>query len=488
MNFQIQKKKKSSMNKIKNTLLTIATTAVVAACHNGQQPATGTDDTLLADDTPEEVVDTTPMPMFLYYHNPDNMQVVFWISIAKPDEPNANWDLQQRTRRIASQYTKLLLPNGKFADVKFIGEQTKNPDGGDLEVFALHHDYAPSAGLNYAFENKKDAKAIKYGGTMLVLVTDEYLESHKMLAVKDLSSRQKKMPTTVVKKLEEQYGMKALRSIVTSELDGGYSFGSVQFKPKGGKVLALQVLACGDSVYSIEEWGQYDKTEGPTWNVDDGGEYIPSHILAAFEGPKGIDICFIHGAPESTVTGWMTLRDGQFESFEMGMFYNYIDEPRPFWKKDMAKLQKILEKHDPVFKSVKMAKWCHVYIDNDDEPEIWLHSDNDEFGAIFGLKGEPQLLCTESGNDKVILYHGTISVCGSCGNGCFSMELTTLKDSRKGDRLELKRNTAPDNSIISEEYRLNGKIIDKSDGEKFKQQATQQEHYLKSPSWNTFND
>ena len=474
--------------KIKNILLAIATTAVVAACHNGQQPAAGTDDTLLADDTPEEVVDTTPMPMFLYYHNPDNMQVVFWISLAKPDEPSANWDLQQRTRRIASQYTKLLLPNGKFADVKFIGEQTKNPDGGDLEVFALHHDYAPSAGLNYAFENKKDAKAIKYGGTMLVLVTDEYLESHKMLAVKDLSSRQKKMPTTVVKKLEEQYGMKALRSIVTSEFDGGYSFGSVQFKPKGGKVLALQVLACGDSVYSIEEWGQYDKTEGPTWNVDDGGEYIPSHILAAFEGPNGIDICFIHGAPESTVTGWMTLRDGQFESFEMGMFYNYIDEPRPFWKKDMAKLQKILEKHDPVFKSVKMAKWCHVYIDNDDEPEIWLHSDNDEYGAIFGLKGEPQLLCTESRNDKVILYHGTISVCGSCGNGCFSMELTTLKDSRKGDRLELKRNTAPDNSIISEEYRLNGKIIDKSDGEKFKQQATQQEHYLKSPSWNTFND
>lgn len=474
--------------KIKNILLAIATTAVVAACHNGQQPATGTDDTLLADDTPEEVVDTTPMPMFLYYHNPDNMQVVFWISIAKPDEPNANWDLQQRTRRIASQYTKLLLPNGKFADVKFIGEQTKNPDGGDLEVFALHHDYAPSAGLNYAFENKKDAKAIKYGGTMLVLVTDEYLESHKMLAVKDLSSRQKKMPTTVVKKLEEQYGMKALRSIVTSEFDGGYSFGSVQFKPKGGKVLALQVLACGDSVYSIEEWGQYDKTEGPTWNVDDGGEYIPSHILAAFEGPNGIDLCYIHGAPESTVTGWMTLRNGQLEDFEVGQFYNWIDEPMPFWKKDMAKLQKILEKHDPVFKSVKMAKWCHVYIDNDDEPEIWLHSDNDEYGAIFGLKGEPQLLCTESRNDKVILYHGTISVCGSCGNGCFSMELTTLKDSHKGDRLELKRNTAPDNSIISEEYRLNGKIIDKSDGEKFKQQATQQEHYLKSPSWNTFND
>lgn len=474
--------------KIKNILLAIAATAFVAACHNGQQPAASTDDTLLADDTPEEVVDTTPMPMFLYYHNPDNMQVVFWISLAKPDEPNANWDLQQRTRRIASQYTKLLLPNGKFADVKFTGEQTKDPDGGDLEVFALHHDYAPSAGLNYAFENKKDAKAIKYGGTMLVLVTDEYLESHKMLTVKDLSSRQKKMPTTVVKKLEEQYGMKAMRSTVTSEFEGGYSFGSVQFKPKGGKVLALQVLACGDSVYSIEEWGNYDKTEGATWNVDDGGEYIPSHILAAFEGPNGIDICFIHGAPESTVTGWMTLRDGQFESFEMGMFYNYIDEPMPFWKKDLAKLQKILEKHDPVFKNVKMTKWTYVWIDNDDEREIWLRSDDEEYGAIFGLKGEPQLLCTEQGSNKARLYEGAVSVTGSCGSGCFNMEVVTLKDSRKSRRLQIYRLTAPDNSITEEEYKLDGKTTDKATGEQFLQQALKQEHYLKNPSFNVFNN
>ena len=489
MNFQIQKKKKLSTMKIKNILLSIASTAIVGACHNGQQPTADNDsiDTLTCLEE-EMIVDTTPMPMFLYYHNPDNMQVVFWISLAKPDEPDANWDLQQRTRRIASQYTKLLLPNGKFANVKFIGEQTKDPDGGDLEVFALHHDYAPSAGLNYAFENKKEAKAIKYGGTMLVLVTDEYLESHKMLAVKDLSSRQKTMPKTVVKKLEEQYGMKSLRSAVTSEFEGGYSFGSVQFKPNGGKVLALDVLACGDSVYSIEKWGHYDNAEGPTWNVDDGGEYLPSHILAAFEGPNGIDLCYIHGAPESTVTGWMTLCNGQFEDFEVGQFYNWIDEPMPFWKKDMAKLQKILEKHDPMFKNIKMTKWTYVWIDNDDVREIWLHSDNDEYGAIFGLKGEPQLLCTEYGNHKAILYQGAVSVCGSCGSGCFSMELTTLKDSRKGDRLELMRNTAPDNSISSEEYRLNGKLIDKSEGEKFIHQATKQEHYLKSPNWNTFDN
>ncbi|MBP5759436.1 MAG: hypothetical protein J6W45_08560, partial [Bacteroidales bacterium] len=464
--------------KIKNILLAIAATAVVAACHNGQQPAASTDDTLLADDTPEEVVDTTPMPMFLYYHNPDNMQVVFWISLAKPDEPDANWDLQQRTRSIAAQYTKLLLPTGKFANVKFIGEQTKDPDGGDLEVFALHHDYAPSAGLNYAIENTKEDKAINYGGTMLVLVTDEYLESHKTLAVKDLSSRQKNMPKTEVKKLEKQYGMKAIRSTVTSEFDGGYSFGSVQFKPKGDKVLALDVLACGDSVYSIEEWGHYDNAEGPTWNVDDGGEYLPSHILAAFEGPNGIDLCYIHGAPESTVTGWMTLRNGQFEDFEVGQFYNWIDEPMPFWKKDLAKLQKILEKHDPMFKNIKMTKWTYVWIDNDDVREIWLHSDDEEYGAIFSLKGEPQLLCTEQGNNKARLYQGAVVVSGGCGSGCFNMEVVTLKDSRKGDRLELMRNTAPDNSVSSEEYRLNGKIIDKSEGEKFIQQATKQEHYL----------
>lgn len=473
---------------IKNIIWTIAATAVICACHNGQQP-TASGDTLDGNtDIAEETLDTTPMPMFLYYHNPENMQVVFWASLTKTDEPDASWDLQQRTRRIASQYTKLLLPNGKFANVKFIGEQTKDPDGGDLEVFALHHDYAPSAGLNYAFENKKEAKTIKYGGTMLVLVTDEYLESHKMLAVKDLSSRQKTMPKTVVKKLEEQYGMKAIRSTVTSELEGGYSFGAVQFKPKGGKVLALDVLACGDSVYSIERWGHYDNDEGPTWNVDDGGEYLPSNILAAFEGPNGIDLCYIHGAPESTVTGWMTLRDGQFEDFEVGQFYNYVDEPMPFWKKDMAKLQKILEKHDPMFKNIKMTKWTYVWIDNDEVREIWLRSDDEEYGAIFSLKGEPQLLCTEYGSNKARLYEGAVSVTGSCGSGCFNMEVVTLKDSRKSRRLELTRHTAPDNSITQEEYLLDGKATDKATGEQFLQQALKQEHYLKNPSFNEFDN
>ena len=473
--------------KIKNILLAIAATAVICACHNGQQAAADNDTIDSLTELEEEmIVDTTPMPMFLYYHNPDNMQVVFWASLAKPDEPDANWDLQQRTRRIASQYTKLLLPNGKFANVKFIGEQTKDPDGGDLEVFALHHDYAPSAGLNYAFENKKEAKAIKYGGTMLVVATEEYLESHKMLNVKNIS-HQKSMPKNVVKELETRYSMKATRSVVTCEIEGGYSFGAVQFKPKGDKVLALQVLACSDSIYSIEEWGHYDKTEGATWNVDDGGEYIPSGIMAAFEGPNGLDLCYLHGAPESTTTGWMTLRKGAFNSYELAQFYNYIDEPMPFYKKDMTKLQKILEKHDPMFKNIKMTKWTYVWIDNDDVREIWLRSNDEEYGAIFGLKGEPQLLCTEYGNRKAILYQDAISVTGSCGSGCFNMEVVTLKDSRRGDRLELMRNTAPDNSISSEEYRLNGKIINKSEGEKFIQQATKQEHYLKSPNWNTFD-
>ena len=93
-------------------------TAIVCACHNGNQPS-ASDDSLAADDTLEieALDDTIPMPMFLYYHNPDNMQVVFWTTFNKPDEPNANWDLQQRTRKIASHYTKLLLPNGKFADI-----------------------------------------------------------------------------------------------------------------------------------------------------------------------------------------------------------------------------------------------------------------------------------------------------------------------------------------------------------------------------------
>ena len=476
------------MKKI-SLLCTAITVSLMWNCHNGNQPS-ASDDSLAADDTLEieALDDTIPMPMFLYYHNPDNMQIVFWNTFNKPEKITDNWELQQRTRKIASQYTKLLLPNNKFADIKFTGEQTKDPDGNDLEVFALHHDYAPSAGLNYTFVNKKDAKAIKYGGTMLVVVTDQYLESRKPLSVKNISERNKPMPKTVVQKLEKQYSMKAVRSSATCEIEGGYTFGAVQFKPKSDKALALQVLANGDSIYSIEEWGHYDKAEGSTWNVDDGGEYIPCQILAAFEGSGGLDLCYLHGAPESTETGWLTLKDGQFEIHTLAQFYNYIDEPMPFYKKDMAKLQKILEKYDPMFKNIKMTKWCHVWIDEDDEREIWVRSDDEEYGALFCLKGEPQLLCTEDNKHKAKLYQGAISVSGGCGTGCTNTEIVTLKNSRKAHHLEFMRNIAPDNSSTEEEYTLDGRTTDKANAEQFMQQALKQEHYMQNPSFQDFNN
>ena len=57
----------------------ICVLAVMVGCTNKAQTAGGADtDSLAVDSVMEEVRDTAPKPMFLYYFDPDHMQVVYW--------------------------------------------------------------------------------------------------------------------------------------------------------------------------------------------------------------------------------------------------------------------------------------------------------------------------------------------------------------------------------------------------------------------------
>ena len=129
---------------------------LLAACKDkptaGQGSNSGDTDSLTVGDTlTVEQQDTTLLPVFLYYHNPKNMQVVFWTTLEKTEDSGVEWELQERTRRNAARYTKLFMGYEKAQDVTFVGEQITDPDGEPIPIFGLHHDYVPSAGLNYAF-------------------------------------------------------------------------------------------------------------------------------------------------------------------------------------------------------------------------------------------------------------------------------------------------------------------------------------------------
>lgn len=417
---------------------------LLAACKDkapgGQQTGDGDADSLAVADSAVAAVfeDTTLMPMFLYYHNRSNMQVVFWAELNRPDEPGVDWLLQERVRRNAAKYTKLFMGYEKAQDVKFVAEQTKNPDGEELSVFGLHHDYVPSAGLNYAFVDPDNPAAKNYDyGSMRVLTTAEFLTDHKPMKLETYDwSDYGKLKPDVVRQLEQKYGMKVQRTAVAAKMGTRYTYGILQFKVKDQRALALEVLIDGDKVYDAPVEGYYTEGEGPTWNVDDEGEYIPSHILAAFDGPKGPVVCFLHGAPESTTVGWMTIRGDSLNTFEVAQYYNHIDEERPVWKKDIATMRKLYKADDPENNHLELTKLMNIDIDDDGIYEVWLRADDENNGALFTYRDdEVKLIGTETARLKPAFYIardgvGYLKIAGSAGGPSYFTQVFELKNSR----------------------------------------------------------
>lgn len=118
------------------------------SCKNkGQAEEAADTDSTAVDSVLAELNDTTPLPMFLYYMNPQYMQMVYWTNAEKPQKTEDNaeyyaemlnsWGLQDIFHRNAAGYTKMLLDN-KWVDIKFIGEQLKDPDGKVMYGGELH--------------------------------------------------------------------------------------------------------------------------------------------------------------------------------------------------------------------------------------------------------------------------------------------------------------------------------------------------------------
>lgn len=395
-------------------------------------------DSLTVGDTlTAEQEDTTLMPMFLFYHNPKNMQVVFWSELERPEKAGSDWILQDCLRRNAAKYTKLFMGYEKAQDVKFIGEQTKDPDGEPLSVFGLHHNFVPSAGLNYAFVDPDNpaGKNFEYG-SMRVLTTAEFLADHKPMKLTNYDwPYDEKLKIDVVKQLEKKYGMKAKISRVACKIGDRYTYGTLQFQVKNNKALALEVLIDGEQVYDYPEEGYYEEAEGPSWNVDDEGEYIPSNILAAFEGPKGPVLCFLHGAPESTTVGLMTIKGDSLNVYEYASYYNHVDEERPVWKKDIAKMLQLYKADAPENKHYELTKLMSIDIDDDEYYEVWLRDKDDEHGALFTYRdGEVELIGVETPRLKPVFYiarngTGYLKIAGSAGGPSYYTQVFELKKS-----------------------------------------------------------
>lgn len=469
-------------------IVAVCAMAVMMSCKNkGQNAAAeGADsDSVVVDSVLAEMPDTAPRPMFLYVQDKEHMQMVYWMTSAPKEDDYSEadiskarglWNLQQMARRNAAKYTNLLKDDKNVVAIKFIDEVLKNPDGEALFPGELHgRPEIPAPGLRYAMQDpklyKKDLEGIR------VIVCDEYLQSRKVLKVTD--DFNKPMPKDIVQKMEKKYGMKAQRSVRSCNIEGGYVFGVIQFKgeyknapkfpgednEKIAKALALEVLQKGDSVWVLEEIGTIYPGEGPTWNADDDGEYYPKGIMAAFEGPKGLELCYTHLAPESVETGMLYPRGQKLEEQMYECYHEMIDEDIPVWKKDIAEMNKLFQQKNKIA-GVKLTKWAHVWMGDDEE---WIHmADKDEeYGGIFIRKnGKIQLMQVEDPKRKALhLWLNGISYlkfAGSAGGPSWYTEIIGYKDGKQVEKFNMLEVEGE-----VDECQLNGKSMTEEAGRAF---------------------
>jgi hypothetical protein len=444
--------------------IVVSAMVLVTGCTNKGQTAGGADSDSLAVDSLDspvaEVRDTTPKPMFLYYFDPDHMQVVYWTDVQEPDrewyekndmlqyydQAHRKWLLFDAYRRNAAGYTQMLIDGGKSVGIRSIGEQLKNPDGEDIYPGELHsRPTIPGAGMNYALVDLKDSLRDHTYGQLHVIVHDAYMQTHKRLATKLESpfDVDKPLPKAVVKQLEEQYGMKTQRSELTYSIGDRYTYGVLQFKPKDKKVFALEVVTDGDKVYSFPVEGNYDASEAnSTWNVDDGGEYFSSRIGAAFEGPDGLEFTYEHRAPESATVGMFLLRDGKLLREEYECYHQLIDESRPLWKKDIATLRKLYLDDDPhENKYYKLTKYRWIDIDDDMNEELWMRDKDDKHGALFTVKGDDiKLIGVETDKLHASFMQtrqgtGYLRISGSAGGPAVFTQIYEIRESQPVHRM-----------------------------------------------------
>ena len=411
-------------------LFAICAMAVMLSCKNQGQtaPADGNDSMAVAAviDSIIEENDTTPLPMFLIGDDGKYMQMLYWSDIEEPKKTDDNadyfepwhksWELQEMFRRNAAQYTNLL-DGDKAFKIRFIDEVLKDPDGNTPSIGEIHgREEIPALCARFEFVNAKEKPHDEFpiDGWGRVIVTDSYLNSRKQLAIKECDDEgtYPKLSADVVKQLEKEYGMKASTSSQLQMIGGRYVHGTVEFEGEyknGPKdpynkdrkyALALEILIDSDKVYKYEALGYYDKEYGCVWNADADG-YISNEIVAAFEGPKGLELCYTHGAPESFCVGMIYLRDGKLFEHQYEMFHAMVDEEIPVWKTDFAEMKKLfLEKDSHAHKYIELTKWTHCYIDYDNE-WIWLRDKDDKNGAFFIRKdGKFRLVDVENAHQK----------------------------------------------------------------------------------------
>ena len=227
-------------------------------------------------------------------------------------------------------------------------------------------------GLNYKVDNIRGNKSgNKYSNKIDngFAFTDDFLANHHLLQLKYSNAQ---VPAHLIDTLQSRYCNKVLDSCTCAVVGNGTAVPdlgiySVQMKPKEGKCLGMRVVSVGDSLYVYEDWSE-ERDGEYSWNVDDGGNYLPFTPIAVTKGEKGYDIFYYESAPEGSTFGALLLRNSKLVMHEFNSYYHYIDYiPNPLPTR-LPNDSKLVSERDGY------KVWIHTDVEPDNADEAGQYS------------------------------------------------------------------------------------------------------------------
>lgn len=148
------------------------------------------------------------------------------------------------------------------------------------------------------------------------------------------------------------------------------------------------------------------------------------------------------------------------------------DGMQPMWSSTtIENYDQMCSQYDSTYQfdeKVQFGKYALIDFDEDDNPELWLSSDNNDNQAIFTISHDGIQMVVSTYYKTHLIFHenSVIGSAGSCGTGCFNADYVKLDQSKPLYRFsDFQEYNYQKDEMVST-YSKDGKKLSKAEGER----------------------
>jgi hypothetical protein len=151
------------------------------------------------------------------------------------------------------------------------------------------------------------------------------------------------------------------------------------------------------------------------------------------------------------------------------------DGMRPkFSETQIENIDRMCRQYDNLYQleeKVKYTKYVLYDFDEDDNPELWLLSENEENQGIYSIVQDNILMLASTYYKTHLLFHPqVVGSAGGCGTGCFRAEYTAIEKSQPKYRFVDQQSYNYQKDEMESTYYKNDKEISNAEGERILKQ------------------